>query len=114
MDKKNLFWYVTVLMVGIFCFSSLALAQQKEKMDISKELRERIIASVKEEELVEFIKEIMRAGQPAAENYPFDPSKPIAKEEGVSLVVADKIQAMGGLWVVLTCNYSQRLPGDPM
>jgi predicted amidohydrolase YtcJ len=27
MDKKNLFWYVTVLMVGIFFFSSLALAQ---------------------------------------------------------------------------------------
>ena len=27
MDKKNLFWYVTVLMVGIFFFSSLVLAQ---------------------------------------------------------------------------------------
>ncbi len=27
MDKKTLFWYVTVLMVGIFFFSSLALAQ---------------------------------------------------------------------------------------
>ena len=27
MDKKNLFWYVTVFMVGIFFFSSLALAQ---------------------------------------------------------------------------------------
>jgi acetylornithine deacetylase/succinyl-diaminopimelate desuccinylase-like protein len=108
MDKKNLFWYVTVFMVGIFCFSSLALAQQKEKMDRSKELRERIIASVKEEELVEFIKEIMRAGQPAAENYPFDPSKPIAKEEGVSLVVADKIQAMGGFDVQLLSEIAGR------
>jgi hypothetical protein len=27
MDQKNLFWYVIVLMVGIFFFSSLALAQ---------------------------------------------------------------------------------------
>jgi hypothetical protein len=26
MDKRNLFWYVTVLMVGIFFFSGLALA----------------------------------------------------------------------------------------
>jgi len=30
MDKKNLFWYVTVLMVGIFFFSSLALAGEAE------------------------------------------------------------------------------------
>jgi TRAP-type C4-dicarboxylate transport system substrate-binding protein len=31
--KKNLFWYVTVLMVGIFFFSGLALAQEKKKED---------------------------------------------------------------------------------
>ena len=30
MDKKNLFWYVTVLMVGIFFFSSLALASEAD------------------------------------------------------------------------------------
>lgn len=94
MDKKNLFQYVTGVMVGVFFFSSLALAQQKQKMEISKGLRERIIASIKEEELVEFMKEVMRAGQPAAEN-PFDSSLPGGKEEGVSLVVADKIRAMG-------------------
>lgn len=33
MGKKNLFWYVTVLMVGIFFFSGLALAQEKKKED---------------------------------------------------------------------------------
>jgi len=94
MDKKNLFWYVTVVIVGIFFFSSLALAQQKQKMEVSKELRQRIIASIKEEELVEFMKEIMRAGQPEAEN-PFDERLPGGKEEGISLVVADKIRTMG-------------------
>jgi len=30
MDKKNLFWYVTVVMVGIFFFSSLALAVEAD------------------------------------------------------------------------------------
>ena len=35
MGKKNLFWYVTVLMVGIFFSSSLALAQEKKKTEIS-------------------------------------------------------------------------------
>ena len=33
MGKKRLFWYVTVLMVGIFFFSGLALAQEKKKED---------------------------------------------------------------------------------
>jgi hypothetical protein len=47
MDKKSLFWYVIVPMVGIFFFSSLALAQKKQKMEISKQLRERIIVSTK-------------------------------------------------------------------
>lgn len=47
MDKKNLFWYVIVPMVGIFFFSSLALAQEKQKMEILKQLRERIIVSTK-------------------------------------------------------------------
>jgi len=82
MGNKNLFWYVTVLMVGIFFFSGLALAQEKQKMEISKQLREKIIASIKEEELVEFIKVIMRAGQPEAEN-PVDLSLPSGKEGGV-------------------------------
>jgi TRAP-type C4-dicarboxylate transport system substrate-binding protein len=31
--KKKLFWYVTVLMVGVFFFSGLALAQEKKKED---------------------------------------------------------------------------------
>jgi TRAP-type C4-dicarboxylate transport system substrate-binding protein len=31
--KKNLFWYVAILMVGIFFFSGLALAQEKKKED---------------------------------------------------------------------------------
>ncbi len=94
MDKKNLFRYVTVLVVGIFFFSSQVLAQQKQKKEMSKELRERIIASIKEEELIEFIKEIMRAGQPAAEN-PMDQSLPGGNEEGVSLAVAEKMRASG-------------------
>ena len=38
MDKKNLFWYVTIFMVGIFFFSSLALAQRKQKMEISADI----------------------------------------------------------------------------
>ena len=36
MDKKNLFRYMTVLMVGIFFFGSLALAQRKQKMEYRK------------------------------------------------------------------------------
>jgi len=94
MNSKTNFWYATVLIAGIFFFSSLALAQEKQKMEISKQLRERVMASIKEEELVEFIKEIIRAGQPDAEN-PFDLSLPGGKEEGVALVVADKIRGMG-------------------
>jgi predicted amidohydrolase YtcJ len=38
MDKKNLFRYMTVLMVGIFFFGSLALAQRKQKMEISADI----------------------------------------------------------------------------
>jgi len=94
MDKKNSFWYVTVLIIAILLFSSPAFSQQIKNSEVTKELRERIIASIKEEELIEFIKEIMRAGQPAAEN-PMDQSLPGGKEEGVSLVVADKIRASG-------------------
>ena len=94
MDKKNSFWYVTVLIVAILLFSSPALSQQIQNIEITKELRERIIASIKEEELIEFIKEIIRAGQPAAEN-PMDQSLPGGKEEGVSLVVAEKMRASG-------------------
>ena len=33
MGKKNFFWYVAILMVGIFFFSGLALAQEKKKED---------------------------------------------------------------------------------
>ena len=38
MDKKNLFRYMTVLMVGIFFFGSLALAQRKQKMEIPADI----------------------------------------------------------------------------
>jgi hypothetical protein len=37
MNKKKLFCYLAVFMVGTFCFSSLALAQPKQKMAISKD-----------------------------------------------------------------------------
>jgi len=108
MDKGNRYWYVTVLMVGILCFSSLAFAQEKQNTEIQGQLRDKIIGAIKEEELVEFIKEIMRAGQPAAEN-PIDQSLPSGKEEGVSLVVADKIRAMRGFDVQLLSE----IPGRP-
>ena len=38
MNGKNLSQYVAVLMVGIFFFSNLALAQEEQKMEISKQL----------------------------------------------------------------------------
>jgi acetylornithine deacetylase len=82
-------------MVGMFFFSGLALAQEKQKLEISKDLREKIIASIKEEELVEFIKEMVRAGQPEAENPLLDSGFPAGKEEGVARVVADKLWTMG-------------------
>ncbi len=94
MRKSNLFRCLASLMGGVFLFGGLALAQEKAELEISKELREKILASIKEEELVEFMKEIIQAGQPGAEN-PFDSSLPGGKEEGVALVVADKIRAMG-------------------
>ncbi len=56
MDKRNLFWYVTVLIVGIFCFSSLALTQEKQNTEILGQLRDKIIGSIKEEELVESLR----------------------------------------------------------
>ncbi len=81
-------------MVGIFFFNGLALAQEEKKTEISKQLREKIIASIKEEELVDFIKVIIRAGQPDAEN-PLDLSLASGKEEGRAQVVADELRAMG-------------------
>ena len=46
MNSKTNFCYATVLIAGIFFFSSLALAQEKQKMEISKQLRERVMASI--------------------------------------------------------------------
>ncbi len=105
MGNRKLFCHVVVFMVGIFFFSSLALAE--ESGEIPKQLREKIIASIKEDQLVEFMKVIMRAGQPEAEN-PMDVSLPSGKEEGVALVVADKLRAMG-----LDVRLEAEIPGRP-
>ena len=58
------------------------------------DLQARVIDGITEEAWLELTRELVPAGQPAAEN-PLDPDQPHGREEGIALVVADKLRRMG-------------------
>ena len=53
-----------------------------------------VLDRITEEAWLELARELIPAGQPAAEN-PLDPDLPSGREEGVALVVAGKLRDMG-------------------
>lgn len=53
-----------------------------------------MLAAITAERWLGLADELIRAGQPAAEN-PLDPDLPSGSEEGIARVVADKLEAMG-------------------
>ncbi len=57
-------------------------------------LEESVLASITEQAWLDLARELVPAGQPAAEN-PLDPDLPHGHEEGIALVVADKLRGMG-------------------
>lgn len=57
-------------------------------------LQERVLERITEQAWLDLAQELIPAGQPAAEN-PLDPDMPSGREEGVALVVADKLRAIG-------------------
>jgi acetylornithine deacetylase len=57
-------------------------------------LQTRVLDQITEQVWLDLARELIPAGQPAAEN-PLDPDLPSGREEGIALVVADKLRAMG-------------------
>ncbi len=55
---------------------------------------DRVLAGITERAWLDLACELIPAGQPAAEN-PLDPDLPSGQEEGIALVVSDKLRAMG-------------------
>ena len=58
------------------------------------DLAEKVLAEIKEEDCIELIKELVPAGQPAAED-PLDPDELPGSEEGASALIAQKLIEMG-------------------
>jgi acetylornithine deacetylase len=58
------------------------------------DLTEKVLAEIKEEDCIELIKELVPAGQPAAED-PLDPDELPGSEEGASALIAQKLIEMG-------------------
>lgn len=58
------------------------------------DLHAEVLGRITERAWLELTKELVPAGQPAAEN-PLDPDQPHGREEGIALVVADKLRRMG-------------------
>jgi acetylornithine deacetylase len=63
-------------------------------MNAPDKLEQRIFASITEEAWLALARELIPAGQPDAEN-PLDPDMPHGREEGISKLVAAKLEAMG-------------------
>lgn len=66
-----------------------------------------MLGSITAERWLALAEELIQAGQPAAEN-PLDPDLPPGSEEGVSLVVAAKLKAMG-----FDVHLDAKTPGRP-
>jgi acetylornithine deacetylase len=60
----------------------------------SSELRETVRSFVTEQRWISILRELVPAGQPAAEN-PLDPDMPPGREEGIALVVAARLKEYG-------------------
>lgn len=58
------------------------------------ELEARVLDGITEQAWLELTRELVPAGQPAAEN-PLDPDMPHGHEEGIARVVADKLRKLG-------------------
>jgi acetylornithine deacetylase/succinyl-diaminopimelate desuccinylase-like protein len=71
------------------------------------EIEKKILAGITEERWLSLAQELIVAGQPEAEN-PLDPDVPSGREEGIALVVADKLRAMG-----LDVTLDAKRPGRP-
>jgi acetylornithine deacetylase/succinyl-diaminopimelate desuccinylase-like protein len=61
---------------------------------VSSDLEQRIFGAVDEATWVALASELVRAGQPDAEN-PLDPDQPSGREEGIASLVAEKLAAIG-------------------
>jgi acetylornithine deacetylase/succinyl-diaminopimelate desuccinylase-like protein len=57
-------------------------------------LEQSVLDGITEQAWLDLARELIPAGQPAAEN-PLDPDLPSGREEGIALVVADKLRALG-------------------
>jgi acetylornithine deacetylase/succinyl-diaminopimelate desuccinylase-like protein len=57
-------------------------------------LEQSVLDGITEQAWLDLAHELIPAGQPAAEN-PLDPDLPSGREEGIALVVADKLRALG-------------------
>jgi acetylornithine deacetylase/succinyl-diaminopimelate desuccinylase-like protein len=70
-------------------------------------LEQSVLTGITEQAWFELACELVPAGQPAAEN-PLDPDLPHGQEEGIALVVADKLRAMG-----FEVTLATKRPGRP-
>lgn len=70
-----------------------AASSQFEALTMSA-LKEQVISRITEQAWLDLAQELIPAGQPEAEN-PLDPDMPSGREEGIALVVADKLRAIG-------------------
>jgi acetylornithine deacetylase/succinyl-diaminopimelate desuccinylase-like protein len=66
-----------------------------------------VLDGITEQAWLDLARELIPAGQPAAEN-PLDPDLPPGREEGIALVVADKLRAMG-----FDVRLAAKRPGRP-
>jgi len=74
---------------------------------IPSDLEAEVLAGITEEAWLALARELVPAGQPAAEN-PLDPDLPHGHEEGIALLVADKLRDMG-----FAVTLAAKRPGRP-
>lgn len=70
-------------------------------------LRDKVLAFITEDAWLDLACELIPAGQPEAEN-PLDPDLPGGREEGIALLLADKLRALG-----FAVELKARTPGRP-
>ena len=70
-------------------------------------IREKVLEAITEQAWLDIACELIPAGQPEAEN-PLDPDEPGAREEGASLLIADKLRALG-----FAVEFATRTEGRP-
>lgn len=78
-----------------------------EKPVLDEAIVQRVLGAITEERWLALARELIVAGQPAAEN-PLDPDMPSGREEGMSQAVAGKLREMG-----LAVTLDAKRPGRP-